>query len=662
MESAIIFAGFTVCGWLSWYATGQFVLFALRRRVIDVPNARSSHTFATPRGGGIAFASVFLIVTVLLGVTGHLRSNELLGLACGILPAAVGFADDCRGMGILIRFLVQIAASGMCVLCLALIPFHPFGYPVIVIACATACLIVATTWVINLVNFMDGIDGLAATEIITVATVCFLLVFSRHGLTSISLLFGILAVVVTGFLLWNWNPAHVFMGDAGSCFLGYTVAALAFLAASRGELHLQTPFLLLGVFIVDATMTLGRRMLRGEQWYRPHRMHAFQHAAKQAGHRKTTLAVAALNLLWLTPWAALLEFRPGYSAICFIIAWSPLVALAHALHAGEPLPHRPRWIRLSALLRISPNRLNGSQACAILRRLGGVMIPLRAAILVLISVASLLLALLTTSERRGLHAVRHELSLVLLWAGSQFFIWLVFGLHRRHWHLVVIEEVPDIVGMSVAGVAVGAICGLVTMNGTILAIPPLVFLLDAILSSVFLVGVLVLCATLHRTRDARFASKRRIRVLIYGANAAGVTILVGLRRLCPECFPVGLVDAKRSPRGTSVSGLPVLGSVAEIGELVKTYNIDQVLLSSQGAETAEGQQLIGSCEHAAIDCYVIPSVRDMLNGNANNSGLRPSGEQHLATFGDLASDGAACVLPANAAMLPTWQGITSAKP
>jgi Fuc2NAc and GlcNAc transferase len=190
-------------------------------------------------------------------------------------------------------------------------------------------------WLINLTNFMDGIDGIAATEAITVsgggALLCFLLAPGDRQWTAPL----IVAAASLGFLAWNWPPARIFMGDAGSGFLGLMLGALSLHAARTAPELLWAWVILLGVFAVDATITLGRRILRGERFYEAHRSHAYQHAAKRLGaHKPVTVAVAVINLAWLLPvamWVALASL-PGVVGV--LIAYGPLVAAALWFGAG----------------------------------------------------------------------------------------------------------------------------------------------------------------------------------------------------------------------------------------------------------------------------------------------------------------------------------------
>jgi Fuc2NAc and GlcNAc transferase len=184
---------------------------------------------------------------------------------------------------------------------------------------------------------MDGIDGIAGIEAITVCLGGVLLyVVAVPGATS-WLVPLVLASATFGFLVWNWPPAKIFMGDAGSGFLGLMLAALSLQAAWIAPVLLWSWVILLGAFVVDATVTLIRRVARGERFYEAHRSHAYQHAAQRwRAHFPVTVAVGAINLSWLLPIALLVALGFLDPLLGVLIAYAPLVAAALWLRAGEP--------------------------------------------------------------------------------------------------------------------------------------------------------------------------------------------------------------------------------------------------------------------------------------------------------------------------------------
>ncbi|MDQ2696313.1 MAG: glycosyltransferase family 4 protein [Pseudomonadota bacterium] len=309
--------------------------YAIHRQLIDVPNRRSSHTRPTPRGGGVAIVIAFLAGFSGLYALGHMPHEVYLALSgAGLLVAVVGFWDDHSSLPARLRIAVHGAAAVWALYCLG-------GMPVLELGFARwewgwfgqAVAAVGLVWLLNLFNFMDGIDGIAASEAIFVALAAALLA-APSGLQWGLVL---LAVSCAGFLVLNWPPARIFMGDAGSGFLGFMLGGMAIAAAGQKPSLLWVWTILLGVFLVDASVTLIRRISRGVRWYEAHRSHAYQIAARRwASHKKVTLAVMAINIGWLLPLAGYAAIRPQYGPLLTALALAPLVAMALTLGAGGP--------------------------------------------------------------------------------------------------------------------------------------------------------------------------------------------------------------------------------------------------------------------------------------------------------------------------------------
>ena len=325
----------------AWWLTGRVRRYALARRLLDIPNARSSHAVPTPRGGGVAIVLTTLVAFAVAAAQSVLQWSTLVGLAGGgALVAAIGFMDDRRHVRRRWRLLTHLlAAAWLSAYMAGLPPVHVFtatfnlglvGYPL-------AALYIV--WLINLTNFMDGIDGLTAIEVVTVCLSGAFLYFvtvppATHWVAPL-----VLAAATLGFLVWNWPPAKVFLGDSGSGFLGFMLAALSLQAGWAAPELFWSWNILLGVFIVDATVTLVKRAIRGERFYEPHRTHAYQHAAQRWGaHKPVTLLVAAINVLWLLPLAFLVARASLNGPVGMLIAYAPLAAGAVWLGAGVVCP------------------------------------------------------------------------------------------------------------------------------------------------------------------------------------------------------------------------------------------------------------------------------------------------------------------------------------
>jgi Fuc2NAc and GlcNAc transferase len=307
---------------------------ALARNLVDVPTVRSSHQVSTPRGGG---AAVALVTTAALMLRHEsLPSGLLLALAGGGLAVAlVGYADDHRSLPSWVRLIVHFGAAVWALSWLGGMPPLRFGgYVTPVGWFGNLVAVLGIVWVTNLFNFMDGIDGIAASEAVFVALAgAWLTAGGNPGLAPVSLA---LAAACCGFLLWNWPPAKIFLGDVGSGYLGYVIAVLALSAARSNTVALWVWLILGGVFFVDATVTLARRVLRGERVSEPHRAHAYQWLARRwGGHAKVTIACLALNLVWLLPCAVLATRRPDAAPLLVLCAFVPLVSLALLAGAGR---------------------------------------------------------------------------------------------------------------------------------------------------------------------------------------------------------------------------------------------------------------------------------------------------------------------------------------
>ncbi|MBC2770609.1 MraY family glycosyltransferase [Pusillimonas minor] len=324
----------------AWALTGLLRRYALSRNVLDIPNERSSHTQPTPRGGGVAFVLVFTVFATAMALSNNGLTPALIGLlGAGLLVAITGFIDDHTPLPARWR-LVGHFAGALCLLWAfnGLPTFNIFNTPLNLGAWGWLPGALYIVWLLNLYNFMDGIDGLAGAEALCVAGGGALL-YALLGHTQMLWLPLLLTCSVLGFLVWNFPPAKIFMGDAGSGFLGITLAGLSLQAGHIDPNLFYSWLILLGVFVVDATLTLLRRLARKQKVYQAHRSHAYQYASRKLGsHKPVTLAVIAINLLWLLPLATAtaLQYINGITALA--IAYVPLVIAAWRLGAGLPEP------------------------------------------------------------------------------------------------------------------------------------------------------------------------------------------------------------------------------------------------------------------------------------------------------------------------------------
>jgi UDP-N-acetylmuramyl pentapeptide phosphotransferase/UDP-N-acetylglucosamine-1-phosphate transferase len=288
-------------------ATGAVLALLRRRAILDRPNDRSSHRVPTPRGGGLGVLPVLAVTWVLIG----LDSGAVLVLALAVGLSAVSWADDLWTLPVAVRLIAQACAvaAGL----LALPPDHLVFQGLLPAIPDRIIAGIVWLWFVNLFNFMDGIDGISGVEAAAIGA-GLALVLRLSGDNSPFALYALgLAAAALGFLVWNWNPAGIFLGDVGSIGLGYLLGWLLLAAASAGH---WAPALLLPLYYLgDATLTLARRALRGEPVWQAHRQHFYQQAARRWDSHAAVIALAVLVIL-----------RPDAAWLALILA-AVLVAL-----------------------------------------------------------------------------------------------------------------------------------------------------------------------------------------------------------------------------------------------------------------------------------------------------------------------------------------------
>ncbi len=272
------------------------VLWLLRRRsILDLPNERSSHDVATPRGGGLAVVTVLILAWLAIGSAGgadQARAGFILcGAALGL--GVVSWIDDLKGLPVAWRLVFQ--AGVVAGVLLALPGGGPYFGGLLPAGLDAAVAGLLWLWFINLFNFMDGIDGLAGTETVSLgAGVAVVAVVA--GMDDATMLYGLTAVAAAlGFLWWNWQPARIFLGDVGSVPLGFLLGWLLLDLSAQG--YWASALILPLYYLADSSITLVRRGLRGAAVWRAHREHFYQRAVQRGlRHGAVAGAVASANL------------------------------------------------------------------------------------------------------------------------------------------------------------------------------------------------------------------------------------------------------------------------------------------------------------------------------------------------------------------------------
>lgn len=315
---------------VSYVSTRYLVLWLGRRQFLDLPNDRSSHTTPTPRGGGLIIVALGVLQCVLLAISGSYTTLMLTFAGLWMLWGALGWLDDAYQLGARSRFLVQFLLAGVTVLL--------FGYADVLHISLTSTIVlgglgvvlsvVGIVWMVNLYNFMDGIDGLAASQAI-VACITLAFWFFLRGGNDLALLCLGVAASTYGFLLLNWQPAKLFMGDVGSLSLGFFFAVMLVIGNNRFDIPIFCSITLLMVFVADTMSTLVTRAKRREALGQAHRDHHYQKLVDFGLQHKTvvSLYLSVMVLFSMISTVMLIErnfLLPGFIFACvfsLVLSW-----------------------------------------------------------------------------------------------------------------------------------------------------------------------------------------------------------------------------------------------------------------------------------------------------------------------------------------------------
>lgn len=315
-----------VCFALSFFLVPLVRVYARRAGLSDAPGPRRSHAVPTPRGGGLAVVAGISVAFFWLPLPGIWS----IGLLTSLLAiGALGFLDDHRPVPATLRLVVQMAIALWMLVWLGGVERLDLGYwspqaPWLWNPLALLGLV----WMINLHNFMDGSNGLAAAQGVSTGAF-FALAFYWADLQLGAILALCVAVGYLGFLPWNLTRPGIFMGDVGSMALGLLVGMLILIGLLTGAVPVWISVLITSIFVVDATATLLNRMFTGGQWYTPHREHAYQRLI-QAGwsHERVCFLYVALNWVVVLPALVVCLLRPGWApavigvvVLTLIVAW-----------------------------------------------------------------------------------------------------------------------------------------------------------------------------------------------------------------------------------------------------------------------------------------------------------------------------------------------------
>ena len=339
--------GFSLAFVLSVIGTRVVLAVLRKRQVMDVPNERSSHVTPTPRGGGWGVVGAAALAGLLLVPVTDPGPWLALLAAAMLIVLVLSWFDDLGGLGVTTRLLGQFCAVACAVAGVvlaggplldigrsAITSLGPLAVPAYALAALTLGL--GYVWFVNLYNFMDGIDGISAVETVSVNAGIAIVALVHGPATDLLVTYPlILGGAACGFLVWNWHPAQVFLGDVGSVPLGIAVGFFLLVLAVSG--NLAAAMILPLYYIGDATLTLGWRFVKGEKVWQAHRSHWYQRAAMAIGHRQTVLAILGCNLGLIA--LALMAHVSPVPAFAAGVLWTLLflAGLSLAARRGKPV-------------------------------------------------------------------------------------------------------------------------------------------------------------------------------------------------------------------------------------------------------------------------------------------------------------------------------------
>ena len=312
---------------ISYLTTSAVLRYAGFLDLLERPNQRSSHINIVPHGGGVGF----VVAASLVGFWLFWSEQTIWVFLLAIPLAITGLIDDVRTLSAKLRFIVQLLTLFSLLVVIGELP--AIGW--ITGWWLSTLLLFAGIWWVNLFNFMDGTDGIATVEAISILVSAIILSKSQILDAPILLFMLVVVVAVLVFLLFNWPPAKIFMGDVGSTWLAFIVFALALLSIQAGWLSYSVWLILPALFVTDATVTLLRRIVRGEKWYQAHRTHAYQLISSRlmkvtnrtTAHRKLCFGVLAINALLLFPLALATQLYPQFELLIVIFSYLLLVTI-----------------------------------------------------------------------------------------------------------------------------------------------------------------------------------------------------------------------------------------------------------------------------------------------------------------------------------------------
>ena len=608
--------------------TGYFCSSTSKLNLLDYPNDRSLHAKPMPRTGGIAIVVSSMVGFILLLVFEQLVqwpetnfwgmgqpvsvSTNLWMLGIVVWLAALSFWGDRLGLSPGLRFGLQamavvgfiwhtqITVNTLTIPMVAEVSMGWLAFPF------TMLFIM---WMANLFNFMDGMDGFAGG--MTVVGFGFLgSVAWIGGHLPIVLISFLIVGASLGFLLFNLPPAKIFMGDVGSVPLGFLAGALSVIGVQDGLFDIWVPVLIFSPFIVDATVTLMTRVLRGETVWRAHRQHYYQRMVLMGWGQQRVLMVEYVLML-ACGMSALLYLRVGAQwQLVLLLGWVAIYScLAYSIHGIEA-----RYTYETIVNR----------AMEIVFRLRRILIvALHVALIVLANYLAFWLRFDGAIPDPMWQLCIKMLPWLVVIRGVAF---LPFRLYEGLWRYAGIWDLRNIIG----GVFTSTVLFyfLVHWGMGLTSYPRSVFFVDSILL-IFFLGGTRLTRRIYRELGPL---KREKRILLYGAGDAGEMIVRDMKNNGAYNYePIGFVDDDSRKVGQRIHGVQVLGTGKDLINIIRQKKPHELLVTIPRAESKKVRQIVESLEAFKMPIKTIPNMKDLVDGTVTVSQIRLLSPEDLLT-------------------------------
>ena len=578
----IALACFLIAFATSYFGTVGLLRIPMVRGFVDVPNERSSHEAPKPRIGGVAIVvSFFVALAFLFAVEPSTRTFLPFTIGAGLLFVA-GLLDDWRGLGVKVRFAIQIVAA-LTVISFGVTLDHIYIPAVGVVSFGWLSIpltILAILVSINFYNFIDGIDGLAAGSAF-IASGFLALVAMMLGHIHFALLLVAAAGSAIGFLQFNCPPSRLFMGDSGSTFLGFFFAYVA-IAGNRlePEIPVFITMLILSSLYLDAGLTLFNRIVKRENIFQPHHTHYYQRLLSLGLNHKQVTLLEYLLVIMLGV-SALIYFKAGgffpiFLSICWFVLFTLAILKIRGLERGDKLFWEKRMLFVIGLD------------------------------LILITVAYLgayfLRMNLRFTEPEGVAVIR-ALPIVLVVRSAVFFR---YGLYRSVYKYTSTADIVRILKAITVGSAI--ILTAVVLLYRFVAFPRTLFIIEFFLLTLLILGSRFSFRLFHELgKEAQGTNLRRFGII--GAGDFGERVARELRSDAGRSsVVVCFIDDDPGKIGLMLHGAPIEGPITRLGEICANQRLDSLVLGISRLESGKMKQLADAANAAGVSVEGGPSA------------------------------------------------------